>query len=155
MSDRLIVLQGFGNPQEAELVRALLESHGIAVFLTDQNIARLGHATPFGGVRVQVGEDDLDEARKILQDTLSEAATAVEETLPEPPGEILEDTLADSEMAVEETLAEPSCPICGGLRSESVSDPVRLLFGVLLAGIPLLVWPRKRRCQICGNVWRG
>ncbi|MEX2304422.1 MAG: DUF2007 domain-containing protein [Bryobacterales bacterium] len=131
MSDRLIVLQGYNNLQEAELVRALLESHGIAAFLTDQNIARLTRAVPFGGVRVHVGEDDLEEARGIVQEALE-----------------------NQEAAPEETVNEDGCPICGGQRSEPADDPVRSRLGVLLLGIPFLLLLAKRRCQGCGYVGR-
>jgi hypothetical protein len=134
MSDRLIVLQGFGTYQEAELVRSLLESHGIAAFLTDENIARLTHATPFGGVRVHVGEDDLEEARRIVQEALASQELVPEET--------------------EETVNEDGCPICGGLRAEPVTDPMRSVLGVLLLGIGFVLLLAKRRCQICGYVGR-
>lgn len=152
MSDRLIVLQAYGNPQEAEFARGLLESHGIDVFLADEHVARMGTYMPIGGVKLQVREDDLNEAREILQGALSGSLMADEDILAEASGEIWEETPLDSDTTAEESPAEPACPICGGQRSESVVDPARSLLGVLLFGIPFLIWRGKRRCQICGNV---
>lgn len=135
MPEKLIVLQAFGTPQEAELVRALLESHGIAAFVADENIARLTHAVPFGGVRVHVGEDDLEEARRIVQEALeSQEAAPAEEA--------------------EEIVNEDACPICGGERAEPIADPVRSVLGGLLLGIGFVLLLAKRRCQICGYVGR-
>lgn len=155
MSGRLITLHSFGTPQEAELVRALLESYGITAFVTDDNIARLTYTTPFGGVKVQVSEDDLDEAREILQNALLESETAADDRVAVLSDEFSEETQPDSDMAVDDAVAEPSCPICGGQRSQPVADPMRSVLGVLLLGMPFLVWRGKRRCDICGNVWRG
>jgi hypothetical protein len=131
MSDQLVTLQAYNNAQEAEFARGLLEFHRIEVFLADENTARIETSMSIGGVRLRVRESDIEDARRILRDTL-----------------------ADNAAEVEETFSEHSCPICGGQRSESLSDPVRWVLGLALLGIPLLLWGPKRRCQICGNIWR-
>lgn len=132
MSDPLTTLQAYGNPYEAELARGLLESHGIPVFLADQNMARVTSNTSIKWVRLQVRESDLPEARQILEAALSES----------PP-------------VADEIPREHSCPVCGGNRSKSHSDLSGWLLGVMLLGLPFLIQGRKRKCQICGNVWRG
>ena len=132
MSDSLTTLEAYGNLYEAELVRGLLESHGISVFLADENMVRVAADGRVGWVRLQVRESDLPDARQIIElalaDTVSEAG---------------------------ETLVEQVCPICGGNRSEPHADAVRWLTNVLLLGLPFLIRGRSRKCQICGNVWRG
>jgi MYXO-CTERM domain-containing protein len=132
MSDTLTTLQTYGNLYEAELVRGLLESHGIPVFLADENTARVAAEAPIYSLRLQVRESDLPDARQILELALSESPSEADETL-----------------------GEDSCPICGGTRSEPHSDPAGWLLGLALLGVPFLIRGRKRKCQICGNVWRG
>jgi Putative prokaryotic signal transducing protein len=132
MSNSLTTLQSYGNLYEAELVRGLLESHGIPVFLADENMARVAADARVGWVRLQVREADMPDARQILDTTLAEAVAEAGETP-----------------------AEHACPICGGTRSEPYSDAVRWLTGLFLLGIPNLIRGRSRKCQICGNIWRG
>jgi hypothetical protein len=69
--------------------------------------------------------------------------------------EILEEALSENAPAPDEIASEHFCPICGGDRSEPHADPGRFLFGLMLLGIPWLFAGRKRKCQICGNVWRN
>jgi hypothetical protein len=57
-----------GEISEALLVRSVLESEGIEVFIPDEFTAQ--NAPPYtwatGGIRVQVAEEDLERARAIL-----------------------------------------------------------------------------------------
>ncbi len=55
---------------EASRLNMLLEAHGIAVFIPDENTARIdppAFLSP-SGVRVQVDDDDAVEARETIQD---------------------------------------------------------------------------------------
>jgi hypothetical protein len=74
MSDLLATLESYGSLSEAEFARGLLESHGIAVFLADENITHLYARLPVFAVRLQVRECDLPEARQILNAALSQSA---------------------------------------------------------------------------------
>jgi Putative prokaryotic signal transducing protein len=132
MSDSLRTLQSYANLYEAELVRGLLESHGVPVFLADENMARVASDVRLEWVRLQVRESDLPDARQILEMALSEAV-----------------------VEADESLEEHACPVCGGHRSEPHRAALGWLIGLLLLGIPFLVGGRRRKCQICGNVWRG
>jgi hypothetical protein len=71
MSDPLTTLCEYASASEAELARGLLESHGISVFLADENITTLYARLPIFSVRLQVRESDLAEARQILAAALS------------------------------------------------------------------------------------
>ncbi len=130
--DSLTTLQAYANLYEAELARGLLESHGIAVFLADENMARVAADARVGWVRLQVRQSDLPDAQHILELTLAASAAQSAEPLP-----------------------QHTCPICGGTRYEPHSNAVRWLTGALLLGIPFLARGRSRKCQICGNVWRS
>lgn len=72
MSDDQFVIFTTHNSAEADLVRGLLESHGIASFVADSNVARLislySHA--LGGIRVRVSAADREAAELVLQSTL-------------------------------------------------------------------------------------
>lgn len=58
-----------GEISEAMLVRSVLEGAGIEVFLPDEFTAQ--NAPPYtwatGGIRVQVAEEDVEQAREVLR----------------------------------------------------------------------------------------
>jgi hypothetical protein len=79
MSDPLTTLCDYASASEAELARGLLESHGISVFLADENITQL-YARSIFSVRLQVRESDLADARQILAAALSASADESDRT---------------------------------------------------------------------------
>lgn len=69
MPARLINLVSFSSTTDAYLLVAKLETEGIACFLRNEHIQltqQLAHA--FGGIDVQVREDDFDRAKGIIAD---------------------------------------------------------------------------------------
>jgi len=64
----MITITTCGDLQQALLVKSILEGSGIAAFVPDELTAQ--NAPPYlwatGGIRVQVGEDQADAARKVL-----------------------------------------------------------------------------------------
>jgi hypothetical protein len=75
MNEELITIASFASVLEAELARGYLQSHGIDVFLADENIGRIAnHLYPIvGGIKLQVSRKDVDRARALL--TSPEAST--------------------------------------------------------------------------------
>ena len=64
--ENLVTLRTSLRQNEALLARALLQQHGIQSFLPDQYTEAI-HSTSFDGtVRLQVAEEDVDAAEKIL-----------------------------------------------------------------------------------------
>ena len=63
----LTLFTGF-NPAETQLVRSRLEAAGFHPFIPDENSAlgTEGYSLAVGGIRVQVPEDELAEAREFL-----------------------------------------------------------------------------------------
>ena len=64
----LVSVARFSNPVEANVLRACLESHGIYAFVWGEH---LGTANVFlsmasGGIRVQVREDQVDQAKEVI-----------------------------------------------------------------------------------------
>ena len=112
---------------EADFLCAHLASCGIDAIVPDQNTATVLplHAGAIGGIRIQVKEADLEQARDVLRDI----ATV--------PGE------------------EPiKCPACQSVEVNyhRVSWPFFAVV-VVLFGVPLLWLSKKFTCQSCGHHW--
>lgn len=72
MSESLVVVTTFAYDWQAELARNLLEEADIHAVITDKNICRA--FPPSGdsrGVKLQVWQRDLQEAKRMLEDALS------------------------------------------------------------------------------------
>ena len=155
MPDELANLTTCESLQHAYLVRSLLESHGIEVFLTNEHATRIMmHPRLAGGVGVQVRASDVESAEELLGALEEEAVE--EEVWPEaaaeaesPPADLLEPARLE-----EDQYTAPFCPICGGTRSTPAINGGWRLASLLLLGLPLLLFGRVRRCEICGNRWR-
>ena len=60
----------FTKPEEAHLLRIRLEAAGIQAYLQDENMIQMDllASNAIGGVRVQVVDEDLEPAQKILEE---------------------------------------------------------------------------------------
>src|SRR5688572_22012127 len=58
----------FSKPEEAHLFRTRLEAAGIPAFVLDENLVQLDwlYSNAIGGVRVQIADEDLEDAREFL-----------------------------------------------------------------------------------------
>jgi len=63
-----VTIQTFTYPQEAYIVQGKLESEGIETFLQDEFTTQIFnfYSNAIGGVKLQVPEDCVEEAMKIL-----------------------------------------------------------------------------------------
>jgi Putative prokaryotic signal transducing protein len=77
----LVVIRSYWNLIEAELAKGLLDSAGIEAFLFDDNMVRLDwfNANALGGVKLRVDASNVEAADRILDESVSDAAAAVEE----------------------------------------------------------------------------
>jgi Putative prokaryotic signal transducing protein len=66
---RLVTVETFSSPWEAQLARAALESEGIDAVIADEHFLRLYGALTgtLGGVRLQVRPEDADRATDLLR----------------------------------------------------------------------------------------
>ncbi len=78
MTEELVTLISLSNPIDAEMVKGMLEAAGIEVFLHDLAMSSLGLWTAIDGIKVKVRQSDLELARQVLQDVISEDGTASE-----------------------------------------------------------------------------
>lgn len=84
MEDKIITLQSFYDPLQAQITLSHLQAAGISCFIADNNIL---DANPFynqavGGIKIKIFEHDLEKCREILDQNfnLDEAAMADAET---------------------------------------------------------------------------
>jgi hypothetical protein len=113
---------------EADTICMLLESNGIKTFVPDQGTVTVQpfYSHAIGGIRVQVDENDLEEARRILE----------------------------SQSLSQDTGLFP-CPECNSDSTEYQEFSRRFAFlSLLLLGIPLLLRKRKHICHTCGHKWK-
>jgi len=65
-SGSLVTVAYFRDLMSAELAKAMLESAGITCFLKDEHILRLGYWVTPGGIQLQVGSENENAARELL-----------------------------------------------------------------------------------------
>ena len=146
MQPKLVTLAAFNKPYQAHLAKSRLEAAGVPAFIRDEHLISINplYSPALGGVKVQVPDVHLKEAREILDSTPDveltdeEALSAIpiEEPGPEPPG-IME------------------CPHCGSRGFvEELSHPVERLLNGLLLGLPWLWLGRPLMCRACRHTFR-
>lgn len=74
----LVVIRSFWNLVEAELAKGVLEAAGIEAFLFDDNMVRLDwfNANALGGVKLRVDADNVEAAKRVLEESVADAAAA-------------------------------------------------------------------------------
>jgi hypothetical protein len=89
MPGELVTVAAFSTPEEAHAVRILLEAEGIAAHLADENVVgwvwTLDNA--LGGVKVQVSNEDVEQAQAILAEAADESHRARLDQLAEASGQ--------------------------------------------------------------------
>jgi hypothetical protein len=59
----------FNKAEQAHLLRSRLEAAGIPAFLLDETVTQMESGFFTGGVRVQVADEEVEAARKLLATT--------------------------------------------------------------------------------------
>ena len=124
----MITVATFSKPEDAHLLRLRLEAGGVPAYVQDENMVLLNwfYSNAIGGVRVQIGEEDIEEAKEIL----AEAPVVADDP------------------------TMPRCPKCGSSRLMPDEYPRRIAFlSMLLAGFPFLFYKRRWICKDCRNKW--
>jgi hypothetical protein len=127
----MITIARFSKPEEAHLMRTRLEAGGVPAYVQDENMVQMDwlYSNAIGGVRVQILEEDIDDARAIIQ---------------EPP---VVDTTNDTQ----------ACPSCSSHDTAPSEFPRRLSFlSILIFNFPLPLRASKTRwrCQACRHSWK-
>ncbi|MBV5316043.1 MAG: DUF2007 domain-containing protein [Prolixibacteraceae bacterium] len=144
-TDKIVVCKTFTDPNNAHIVKGLLDSYGIECFLSDENIVTLNamYSSAVGGVKLNVFKKDLDRISAILE---SENVAA--------------DEIAESEK--EES--KITCPHCrsanvafGGSVKRKFGLSTVLVFSIIISFL-LMVYPFSMRkvyhCFDCGHEFK-
>jgi len=124
----MITIASFSKPENAHLLRMRLEAGGVTAYILDENTVQMDWliSNAIGGVRVQIAEEDIENAREILS-----------EVLPVAPSN-----------------DHPICPSCASKNTAPHELPHRLSFLSLgLIGFPLLFAKHQWKCADCGKTW--
>ena len=128
----LVTVSARGDALEAHLVRIYLEDAGIASYLEDENIVNMNwrYTCAVNGVKIQVSDEDLSEATRVLVDLRSRLTEHEEEV-------------------------DYPCPKCSSRNVEITRFKKRLaLCLMLITGIPFpFIW-RALTCRDCGLTWQ-
>jgi hypothetical protein len=70
MSEKVVIVETYDNPHEADMAKQMLESEGILVFLENRFIVETDWllAAAVGNIRLQVPGDQAEKARELLKD---------------------------------------------------------------------------------------
>ena len=120
----------FSTPEEAHLFRTRLESAGIPAYVQDEHFIQLDWllSNAVGGVRVQIADDDLDDARDFLANDSPQTAPDAVDVV---------------------------CPHCGSAETAPDEFPRRMSFLCMLVfRFPLWVTRHRWRCSSCCQVFR-
>ncbi|HSK76243.1 MAG TPA: DUF2007 domain-containing protein [Thermoanaerobaculia bacterium] len=134
--EKLVTVETFSTPWEAQLARARLETEGIHSVIADENFVRLYCAlsNALGGVKLQVRKEDAPRAAELLQDR-------------HPIPEIY--------LVTEEDAAQPRCPGC---KSDNLDferwSRLGFLGSLVILGVPLPIPRRRWICRNCGADWK-
>lgn len=150
MHDRLITVATFSGPIESHMFRARLEAEGIWCSVADEHLvsANWFYSNAVGGVKLQVRESDLDDARRVV------AAEYARRRDPQAVdwSEVDPSWTFDGE-------AEPAdavcCPRCGSTEVfyEKFSRPL-IFLSILLLGVPIPFLSRRWTCRRCELRWK-
>ena len=145
----LVVVKSCFFLHEADVARALLDSHGIeAWILNEHHIRQLWHmAGALGGFKLAVAPECAYRARQVLAEDYSE---------------VVEELADEDAQRAPDADGDERCPRCGGAASRSAAQSApgtreiaESLLWVMTLG---LLVPRRRfqvacRCAVCGHAW--
>lgn len=128
MSNKWVTIATVSQPLDAHVLKGKLEAEGIEAFLADENIVSMNflYSNAVGGVKVQVDEEDVEEALQIIGEAL-------------PPLELVD--------PIEEELP---CPKCGGTEFKRDRHPFALAIQILTLGLALGK-KSQWKCAKCGE----
>lgn len=134
MAGGLVTIAQFRDLPEAGLAKSKLESAGITCFLDNEFTigANWLYSNALGGVKLNVPEENAEEAKAMLEETTESIAS--EES--------------------EEHLEDSACPICGSTEIEAKNFTRKFAALTLIFSLPLLLFWKRYSCKNCGHRWK-
>lgn len=128
----MITIARFSKPEEAHLLRLRLGTGGVPAYILDENMVQMDwlYSNAIGGVRVQVSDEDLADAREILQELPPDDLPAV----------------------------IPACPACASHHTVPDEFLRRMSFlSIMILSLPLplpvRVFRNRWKCEDCRHTW--
>jgi len=133
----IITAATFYFPAEAHLAATKLNSEGIWSFVADENIGKI-YGGAFGGIKVQVREEDAKNARKILRPMVQKSRRAA------------------YRLNVHHAVRKgKKCPRCHSTDIQYEKYNIRLAYLMMfLIGLVFPFFKRKWKCNACGYEWK-
>jgi XTP/dITP diphosphohydrolase len=135
MPQQLVTIWHFRDLPAAQIALSKLESAGITCELADDEMVRMDwfYSNLIGGIRLQVAEDEVEEALTLLREPVADHFTAEE---------------------IGEEFSQPQCPNCGSLDVTHVNRPRAVTYLALAAlSLPIMSGIDEMKCETCGNTW--
>jgi len=137
----LKTVESFSDPLTAHLAKGRLEVEGILAFIANENHVwanwMVSHA--LGGVKVQVLENNFEEAKMIIGQHLN--------------GEFEEDLSEEFD-----NFEVMTCPQCGGIKIHSKASLFSKIMLVLTFGIFRIIYKTlntSHQCELCKFKWKS
>lgn len=130
---KAVVVAKFSFPLDAQIAKSNLESVGIPAFVADEHTINMQwlYSNAMGGVRLFVAEEDLQQAKNILQTDFSDSVDTTCASNPE------------------------HCPKCGSDDIAAYTQGKKSAFLVfILAGFPLFFYQHGLKCNQCAHFWQ-
>lgn len=82
-NDKIVIYQTFVDPINANIVKGLINSHGIECYLSDENIIAVNplYAQAVGGIKLHVFEKDIELVNSILSSGIPDSKTVAEKEI--------------------------------------------------------------------------
>lgn len=127
MPDQLVTIGSYSTGYEASLVRAELEAFDIDASLADADTIGVNWlwSNALGGVKVQVPESEVEEARRVLATQSDDAPEGI------------------------------ACPHCGSADTHYFLDKRASFLTWLVLGIPIFPALSRCTCGGCGFKWKN
>lgn len=132
----LVPVAVYSHPFEADIAQSHLQAIGIEAHVFTENIVQMNwlYSNAVGGIRLLVPEEQLLEARKILEEVESQTE--------------------DSYKTEEE---DYPCPKCGSAHTLYIDLAYKrwTYFLWLTLKIPLMRSRHRMKCNDCGHIWKA
>ena len=152
MENRFVTIASFLMPHEAEMAASFLEEKGIPTLIQDNNTNPLGGG--YVEIRLQVPEQNADDALDILDVMMEEGVDLLEDIEENYETETTEETASNWKDLPEGT-KPVICPRCLSINShKTLPGHVPGWLNALLLGIPGLFFPAQLQCRGCGAVFK-
>ena len=135
MSQNLVIIARYRDLPQAGLDKSILEGQGIPCFLDNEFTVGVNwlYSTALGGVKLKVLEEDVDQAKELL-----EASSNIN----------------DSVVVEKDSPPEDTCPKCDSRQIRAINYTRKFAAVSLLLSLPFFFFMKRYCCSECGYRWK-